>query len=105
MRLLQTKLSEYNIPIGTIARKYTLPVILTVFRPSRRVLVLERIWVNIVANMRCQHVNRTAVRDVCQLSMSILKKKKSEYIWYLSSFDGDRGIGGTYGKLGAVSSD
>ena len=43
--------------MGTIARKYSRPSILTVLRPSRRCVVLARICVHIVAKTRC-HVVR-----------------------------------------------
>lgn len=53
----QIKLKLKKIPIGTIARRYTRPVILTVFRPSRRVVVRARTWVMKVAKAKC-HVVR-----------------------------------------------
>lgn len=51
------KLKLKNRPIGTMARRNTLPVIFTVFRPSSSVVVRARIWVISVAKARC-HVVR-----------------------------------------------
>lgn len=46
-------------PIGTIARRYIFPVILTVLRPSSSVVVLDIICVIMVAKVKCQHVSVT----------------------------------------------
>jgi len=61
VRLPHIRLKLKNKPIGTIARRYTLPVIFTVFRPSRRVVVRARIWVMSVANARCHVVRMIAI--------------------------------------------
>lgn len=58
VRLPQIKLKEKNSPIGTIARRYTRPVIFTVFLPSRRVVVLAMTWVMKVAKTKCHDVRR-----------------------------------------------
>jgi len=54
----QIKLRLKNTPMGTIARRYTRPVILTVFLPSKRVVVRAMIWVMMVAKIRCHDVRR-----------------------------------------------
>lgn len=41
-----------------------MPVIFTCLRLSRRVVVLARIWVIIVAKKRCQHVKMAALSNV-----------------------------------------
>ena len=58
VKLPQIKLKLKKTPIGTIARRYTLPVIFTVFRPSRSVVVRAKICVIIVAKVRCHAVRR-----------------------------------------------
>jgi len=52
----QIKLKLNAAPIGTIARRYTRPVILTFFRSSKIVVKRAIIWVIIVANTRCHDV-------------------------------------------------
>ena len=52
-----------NAPIGTIARRYIRPVILTVFRPSRSFVVRASNWVIRVAKNRC-HVVRITAADI-----------------------------------------
>lgn len=59
--LPQIKLKLKKSPMGTIARRYTRPVILTVFRPSSKVVVRARIWVIRVANTKCHVVKVMAV--------------------------------------------
>jgi hypothetical protein len=54
----QIKLRLKNNPIGTIALRYTLPVIFTVFLPSRSVVVRAIICVMMVANTKCHDVRR-----------------------------------------------
>ena len=54
----QIKLKLKNTPMGTIALKYTFPVMATFFRPSRRVVVRARICVIMVAKTRCHAVRR-----------------------------------------------
>lgn len=49
---------ENMTPIGTMARKYTLPVIGTFFLESKTVVNLARPWVMMVAKVKC-HVVRT----------------------------------------------
>lgn len=66
VRFPQIRLKLKKAPIGTIARRYTRPVILTVFRPSRRVVVRASIWVMSVAKARCHVVSMMAryhIRD------------------------------------------
>lgn len=58
VRFPQIKLMEKKTPIGTIARRYILPVILTLWRPSRRVVVRDMICVTIVEKIRCHAVRR-----------------------------------------------
>lgn len=58
VKLPQIKLREKKIPIGTIARRYTRPVIFTVFLPSRRVVVRAMTCVMNVANTKCHDVRR-----------------------------------------------
>lgn len=48
-----------NTPMGRMARRYTRPVILTVFRPSRRDVYLARSCVMTVANDRWYVVRMT----------------------------------------------
>ena len=68
-----------NAPIGTIARRYILPVILTVFRPSRSFVVRARSWVIRVAKSRC-HVVRTTAADIpCKLYGHIGAESYSTY--------------------------
>jgi len=50
-------------PIGQMARTYVLPSILTVFRPSRRDVVLASICVMIVAKTRCHVVKKMGNRN------------------------------------------
>jgi hypothetical protein len=52
------KLRLKKNPIGTIARTYTLPVILTVFRASSSVVVRARTWVAMVAKTKCHVVRK-----------------------------------------------
>lgn len=47
-------------PIGTMARRYTLPVIFIVLRPSSSLVVRAMIWVISVAKARCPVVRRIA---------------------------------------------
>lgn len=54
----QIKLKLKNNPIGTIALRYTFPVMATFFRPSRRVVVRAKSCVMIVAKIRCHAVRR-----------------------------------------------
>ncbi len=54
----QIKLKLKNTPIGTMARRYTLPVILTVFRPSKSVVVRAMTCVMTVAKIKCHAVRR-----------------------------------------------
>jgi hypothetical protein len=49
------------MPMGTIARRYTRPVIGTFFRESRMVVKRARIWVMTVAKTRCHVVRKIAV--------------------------------------------
>lgn len=58
VKLPQIKLKLKNTPIGTIALKYTRPVILTDFRPSRSLVVRAMICVMMVAKTRCHEVRR-----------------------------------------------
>ena len=64
--LPQIKLRLKKRPIGTMARRYTRPVIFTVFRPSSRVVVRARSWVIKVANARC-HVVRMIAKGTLEL--------------------------------------
>jgi hypothetical protein len=59
VKLPQIRLKLKNSPIGRMALRYIRPVILTVFRASRRVVVRARIWVMNVAKMRCHVVRIT----------------------------------------------
>jgi hypothetical protein len=52
------KLKLNATPMGTMALRYTRPVILTFLRPSRRVVVRAKIWVMIVEKVRCHAVRR-----------------------------------------------
>jgi len=52
------KLQLKNTPIGTIALKYTRPVMGTFFLLSRIVVNLANNWVAQVANTRCHVVRR-----------------------------------------------
>lgn len=61
VRLPQINDKLKKAPMGTIARRYTLPVIFTVFRPSSSFVVRDMIWVMTVAKVRCQHVSVIAV--------------------------------------------
>ena len=54
----QIKLKLKNKPIGTMALRYTRPVIGTFFRPSSSFVVRAMICVQIVANTRCHAVSR-----------------------------------------------
>ena len=55
--LPQIKLKLKKKPIGRMARRYMRPVILTVFRPSSRVVVRASSWVMKVANIMCHAVS------------------------------------------------
>jgi hypothetical protein len=59
--LPQIKLKLKNMPMGTIALKYTRPVMGTFFLESRIVVNRARIWVIIVAKRRCHVVRKIAV--------------------------------------------
>ena len=52
----QIKLRLNAAPIGTMARRYTLPVIFTFFRSSKIVVKRAMSWVIIVANTRWTEV-------------------------------------------------
>lgn len=54
----QIKLKLKKTPMGTMALKYTFPVILTFFRPSRSVVVRAMICVMTVAKTKCHAVRR-----------------------------------------------
>jgi hypothetical protein len=69
----QIKLKLKKNPIGTIALRYTRPVILTVFRPSRRFVVRAKIWVIKLANAKCHAVKKTG-KSVGQLLVFVLVK-------------------------------
>jgi hypothetical protein len=56
--LPQIKLMLKKMPMGTIARRYTRPVMGTFFRESRMVVKRARIWVMIVAKTRCHVVRK-----------------------------------------------
>jgi hypothetical protein len=60
----QIRLKLKNTPIGTMARRYTRPVILTVLRPSRRVVVRAITCVMTVAKTRCHAVRRIGYSKV-----------------------------------------
>jgi hypothetical protein len=47
-----------KIPMGTMARRYTRPVMGTFFLESRMVVKRARIWVMIVAKTRCHVVRK-----------------------------------------------
>lgn len=64
VRFPQIRLRLKNSPIGTIALKYTLPVILTVFRPSRSFVVRAMTCVMNVANIKCHAVRRMGYSDL-----------------------------------------
>ena len=65
-------------PIGSIARRYTLPVILTVFRPLRSVVVRARICVMRVAKTRCHVVRMTGKANSMSSRIFLLKKIRPE---------------------------
>lgn len=71
---------EKKNPMGTIARKYILPVILIFLRPSISVVVLARIWVIIVPEVRCQHVRKIGKGKFSVLGsrMYLLKRIRPE---------------------------
>jgi hypothetical protein len=54
----QIRLKLKNSPMGTIALRYTFPVIAIFFRPSSRVVVRANICVMMVAKTRCHAVRR-----------------------------------------------
>lgn len=56
--LPQIKLKLKKRPIGTIARRYTLPVMGTFFLESRMVVKRARIWVMMVAKTKCHVVRK-----------------------------------------------
>ena len=58
VRFPQIRLKLKNSPIGTMALRYTFPVIAIFFRPSSRVVVRARSWVIMVAKTRCHAVKR-----------------------------------------------
>lgn len=58
VKLPQIKLRLKKTPIGTMARKYTRPVIFTVFRPSKSFVVRAMTWVMTVAKIKCHDVRR-----------------------------------------------
>jgi hypothetical protein len=58
-RLPQIKLKLKKRPIGTIARRYTRPVMGTFFLESRMVVKRARNWVMMVAKTRCHVVRKT----------------------------------------------
>lgn len=60
MTLPQIKLKLKKTPIGTMARRYRRPVILTLRRPSRRPVKRAKIWVMMVAKVRCHVVRKIA---------------------------------------------
>ncbi len=69
MTLPQIKLKLKKRPMGTMARRYTRPVIGTFFLESSMVVVRAIIWVISVANARCHVVREIA--DECQSVASI----------------------------------
>jgi hypothetical protein len=56
--LPQIKLILKKIPMGTMARRYTRPVMGTFFRESRTVVKRARIWVMTVAKTKCHVVRK-----------------------------------------------
>ena len=68
-----------NAPIGTIARRYIRPVILTVFLPSRSFVVRASTWVMRVANSRCHVVSTTAAEIHSKLYSHIGAEMHSTY--------------------------
>jgi len=69
-----------NAPIGTMARRYVLPSILTVLRPSRRVVVRARTCVAIVANNKCHVVKKMGNPSQLALVTAILEGTESSSI-------------------------
>lgn len=74
VRLLHTRLPLYNKPIGTTARRYVWPDILTLLRPSRSLVVRARTCVAIVENIMCQHVNMMGYRKPAVSISHLLKR-------------------------------
>lgn len=56
--LPQIKLILKKIPMGTMARRYTRPVMGTFFLESRTVVKRARIWVMTVAKTKCHVVRK-----------------------------------------------
>ena len=56
----QIKLKLKNMPIGTMARRYTRPVMGTFFLESRMVVDRARNWVIMVAKTKCHVVRNMA---------------------------------------------
>lgn len=59
----QIKLKLKNMPMGTIARRYTRPVMGTFFLESRIVVNRARNWVIKVAKTKCHVVRKIAGTD------------------------------------------
>jgi len=59
--LLQIRLKLKKAPMGTIALRYTRPVMGTFFLESSRFVVRAMIWVIAVAKMRCHVVRKMAI--------------------------------------------
>jgi hypothetical protein len=70
---------ENMTPIGTIARKYTLPVMGTFLRESRTLVKRARPWVIRVAKPRCHVVRTMAVAVVSFLCIAAGAFERSAY--------------------------
>lgn len=63
MRLPQIRDREKKRPIGTMALRYTRPVMGTFFRESRTLVKRAMIWVMMVAKRRCHVVRKMGKSD------------------------------------------
>lgn len=70
---------ENMTPMGTIARKYTLPVMGTFLRESRTLVKRARPWVIRVAKPRCHVVRTMAMTVVSFLCIAAGAFERSAY--------------------------
>jgi hypothetical protein len=76
---------ENMTPIGTMARRYTLPVMGTFLRESRTVVKRARPWVIRVAKPRCHVVRTMAVERTLVIHLSQSAFQRRHRVRYLNS--------------------